>query len=193
MLRRAFTLLEILLALAIMVVLAGAATIALEGTLHSQRLSQSADLLRGDWAKARSKAMKTGAIQVFRYELGGSSYRVIPWMEEGAELEASAAASPTRGDNMDPDAVDRGPRLLDGVTFEDAQTAATVRDQRLADDLQSSDGMAAKPLLFYPDGSTSDARLMLANERRQYVVLTLRGLTGVSHSSGVQSVDEVAP
>ncbi|MDR0337865.1 MAG: prepilin-type N-terminal cleavage/methylation domain-containing protein [Planctomycetaceae bacterium] len=68
----AFTLIEILLALMIMLILAGAGIPFLQGSLENQRLRSSAETLRGEWHHARIKAMEEGQILCFRCQLGGS-------------------------------------------------------------------------------------------------------------------------
>ncbi|MDR2757534.1 MAG: prepilin-type N-terminal cleavage/methylation domain-containing protein [Planctomycetaceae bacterium] len=70
--RHAFTLIEILLVLMIMLILAGVGIPFLQGTLESQRLRSSAETLRGEWHDARLKAMEDGQILCFRCQLGGS-------------------------------------------------------------------------------------------------------------------------
>lgn len=46
---------------------------------------------------------------------------------------------------------------------------------------------------FYPDGTTTPARLVLTNEFEQAVVLRLRGLTGATAVDPIGPRDEVAP
>jgi hypothetical protein len=70
--RVAFTLIEILLVLMILLVLAGVGIPFLQGTLENQRLQSSAEILRGEWHDARIKAMEEGQIFCFRAQLGGS-------------------------------------------------------------------------------------------------------------------------
>ncbi|MDR1141989.1 MAG: prepilin-type N-terminal cleavage/methylation domain-containing protein [Planctomycetaceae bacterium] len=70
--RNAFTLIEILLVLIILLVLAGAGIPLLQGSLENQRLKSSAEIIRGEWHNARIKAMEEGQILCFRCQLGGS-------------------------------------------------------------------------------------------------------------------------
>jgi Arc/MetJ family transcription regulator len=46
--------------------------------------------------------------------------------------------------------------------------------------------------VFYPDGTATDARLVLTNERA-FVELQLRGLTGFSRASELLAQEELAP
>ena len=54
-----------------------------------------------------------------------------------------------------------------------------------------TEGQWATPILFYPDGTTSNAQLILGNERARYVVLRLRSLTGMCRVSDLLLADEV--
>ena len=47
-------------------------------------------------------------------------------------------------------------------------------------------------IVFYPDGTTTDASLVLTNERF-FVELRLRGLTGQSQASDLLSQQEIKP
>ena len=54
-----------------------------------------------------------------------------------------------------------------------------------------SNPQQASPILFYPDGTTSDARLILTNEQQRYVVVKLRSLTGIARVSQLLSHDQL--
>lgn len=58
-------------------------------------------------------------------------------------------------------------------------------------DAVGSEGQWATPILFYPDGTTSNAQLILGNQRARYVVLRLRSLTGMCRVSDLLLEDEV--
>jgi len=184
-----------MLVLAILVAFAGITMISLTKMLPDQRLRQSANLIRADWAGARTKAMKSGAIYVFRYEVGGDRYSVSPWMaDESLEVEASENALEEDADDaVAAPAEGTGPKLLEGVTFSGGDTAGSARDARVEESMQSSGGMQGRPVLFYPDGSTSDARLILGNTQERFMVIDLRGLTGVTQSSDVLASEELSP
>ena len=73
-----------------------------------------------------------------------------------------------------------------------------VDDDRALYLLQSSvtaqgapSGDLSTPIFFYPDGTTSNARLVVANERGRYILLTLRGLTGVVRVSGMLTASQL--
>src|SRR5687767_3533485 len=78
--RRGVTLVELLLALAIIVMLASLAVPAIGRTWERYRVKAAGDQLRAAFTHAHVEAMRTGQIQVLRFELGGSSYYLQPWM-----------------------------------------------------------------------------------------------------------------
>lgn len=222
--RSAFTLLELLLVLAILVAVSGMAMMSFTGTLENQRLRQSADQIRSEFAKARSEAMRTGRIQMFRYEQGGANYLVEPWAADTSVVELTAdtrtpgqagdapvedetdARNDERRERLNSfstantpssaNAVIGDETLLDGVTFHGAEIVvdrrATVVGEQMQRDGNGEDFSIVRPVLFYADGSTSDTRLILTNKRGYFIVIQLRGLTGVSRCSDLLSADEVS-
>src|SRR5262245_21565842 len=86
---RAFTLLEVLLVLAILVVVAAAAMPALSSVMRDAALKNAAETVRIHWTKAHVKAMKTGRIQVFRFEQDGARFTVQPWAAADDQIEAA--------------------------------------------------------------------------------------------------------
>ena len=91
--RRGFTLMEILIVLAILVMVTAIAMPSLSALLRAQKLQSAADTVRIEWTRTHVLAMKSGRIQVFRYEIGGRKYKIEPWIAGDDELEASAQAS----------------------------------------------------------------------------------------------------
>ena len=50
----------------------------------------------------------------------------------------------------------------------------------VADDAASGAAPPENVVYFYPDGTTSSARVTLANDRSMFVDVRLRGLTGIA-------------
>src|SRR5690606_14685537 len=68
-------------------------------------------------------------------------------------------------------------QLPPGGTFSAAQVALDNRGAAVFPAIGASE--QAVPILFYPDGTTSDALLQLQNEEGERITLSLRGLTGI--------------
>ncbi|WP_164103087.1 pilus assembly FimT family protein [Candidatus Laterigemmans baculatus] len=99
---RGFTLLELLLALAVMVALGAVAIPGIFGVLANRQLARGGSGLRVAMVQARLEAMRTGRTQVMRFELGGSRYQVVPHydpsdMTEAADMMGQGTAVATGG------------------------------------------------------------------------------------------------
>jgi Tfp pilus assembly protein FimT len=171
---------------------------ALSQPLDNHRLRRGADQVRARWAQARAKAMEHGRTYVFRYEAGSDVFSVEPWLSGDDYLESDqllALGTDATGNGLaDQTALAAKPdKLPDNVVFVASETTADIRAELVASASteQAAAAQASPPIFFYPDGTTSTARLMLANQRNRFVTLTLRGLTGVVEVSGLQISEEV--
>jgi prepilin-type N-terminal cleavage/methylation domain-containing protein len=184
--RRGFTLLEMLLVLAILVVVAALAAPALRGAIQSARLRAAGDTIRTEWTRAHVKAMKTGRIQVFRYELGGMKYSIQPWIAGDDALEGSAQSASgfaVADQTQDTANVGAGNELPEGTMFVGGDAVMESRSlaiEQTAMEATQFESEWSRPILFYPDGSTSDAFVVIANENKVGVKVMLRGMTGTS-------------
>jgi hypothetical protein len=190
---------EMVLVLAVMVAVAAIVLPALQGPLNDQRLRKAADLVLAQWATARVTALSTGRMQVFRYQSGTDQYQVQAWFSESDAVEASAmdeVRQPVEFSNPSqrPSSLGvAGVQLPDGITFFLGETFTDARLAHTGIEASADGGPTAdQPIVFYPDGSASDARLVLTNERF-YVELKLRGLTGLARASQLLSLEEIQP
>ncbi|HEX5103456.1 MAG TPA: prepilin-type N-terminal cleavage/methylation domain-containing protein [Pirellulaceae bacterium] len=197
--RRGFTLLEMLLVLAILVAVAALAAPALKGVIEGAKLRSAADTVRTEWMRAHVKAMKTGRIQVFRYEIGGTKYTIQPWIAGDDALESSAPA--VHGFEVADEAQDTANtgmehELPEGTTFVGGDALVESRSlaiEQATADSTSSAAEWSRPILFYPDGSTSDAYVIVGNERKVGLRVGLRGMTGAASVSDVMELEEGGP
>ena len=198
--RRAVTLLEVILVLAVLVMLAAVAWPSLDRSLADQRLRHAADMVRAQWAQAHVRAVGTGTQYHFRVELNGRRY----WIEpadcggEGAATLPAAGAVSVSGTGQSA----TGPRFLpDDLMFTDLKVEPPSRTEvswpmghqddsafAVAESLQPEDTVT-----FYPDGTCSAARLVLRNAYDRCVTVSLRGLTAVATVGEVVPVEEVLP
>ena len=194
--RRGFTLVEVLLTLCLLVVIASFVFPMLGKPFANQRLKKSADRIRAAWCRTRIDAMDDGAVYVFHYAIEGNRYRV----ERRDDLMATADALPeqaTGGPSISgtPQAFEK--LLPNGVTFLTGEIEPDNRVTMLGigGDTTSSSSAASwsEPIVFYPDGTTSTAQLVIKNEHDRQVRLSLRGLTGVVRIVNVGSDGESLP
>jgi len=187
--RRGLTLVEVILVLALLVVIGAVSAPLLEGSFSRAGLNSAADLLRGVWSKARLAAMQSGKTHVFRFEPDGSRFQIIAFDELGLpeknELEPDDPEESRK-------AVDilrlSASRLPDGVIFAAGEMATSSQANAVLGEMGG--GPWSGPTMFRPDGTTTDASIVLANEQEQTLRVTLRGLTGISNAAEIDSEAE---
>lgn len=182
--RRGLTLVEICLVLALLVVIASFAIPLLGGAVERRSLMSGAGLLQAGWTRARLAAMQSGQPYVVRLEPKGSRFQVLSL--DQLALPESQDLQPENPDaSNSPYDILRlfKTRLPSGVIF--AKADVSNSNQLTATMGSAGDGPWSAPILFRPDGTTSDATVLLANEPGHTVRVTLRGLTGTSTASEV--------
>jgi len=182
--RRGLTLVEVCLVLALLVVIGAVSAPLMEGTFSRAALRSGSDLLRGAWARARLAAMESGHTYVFRFEPNGSRFQIIVLSDLG--MPESEAVAPDVDDNRNVADMLRLPqsRLPEDIRFAGGDVSAS--SQLLATLGSTGEGSWSTPILFHPDGTTSDASIVLANSEQNTIRVTLRGLTGISNTSEVR-------
>jgi type II secretory pathway pseudopilin PulG len=173
------TLLEVLLVLALLVIIAGTAWPALESSLTGYRLRKAAEQVRVAWSRARIESLSSGQTVSFRFMSGDRQYAIERSAEPQYLPGGAAASSPSEG--LDAGAAAGSPRWLpEGITFVDAEIEDAA-GWPLAATAAGAVGLEwSEPIEFYPDGTTSTARLRMANDRGQTIEVALRVLTGVA-------------
>lgn len=185
---RAVTLVEVLLVLALLVVLAAVAWPSLEPSLASVELRKSADRIRMEWTRARVESLSTGSTILFRYEPQGNLY----CLQRQPEPQFSPGAAESVSAQLVEDSQSREYFLPEKISFLESEISDGAVGS-LETNLDSAAGEWSEPITFYPDGSASDARLVLGNERQQCIEISLRGLTGTVRVGDVYSNTEVVP
>lgn len=191
--RRAYTLLELLIVLAIVVAVAAVSLPALGRPLAKSRLRSAAKQLRVALIRARLEAIESGAAQQFRYQPGTGYFQVSAKSESaGAGLRVPAGgegidAGEALGDDpASPQAAQY--ELPDDVLFFDPSAPDALPGEPLA--AASYHGMIwSAPIIFYPNGRTFNTRIRLRGEYDYYVDVMLRGLTGASRIGDVQRLE----
>lgn len=191
---RAVTLMEMILVLAVLVVIAAVAMPAFYGSLRSATLRSAAEQVRTEWNRAHIKAMKSGRIYVFRFQPGGRKFQIEPYQAADDALNAAAgvntfAPPPPASDDK---GAESGTQLPEGIKFLEGMTAEEERAKAVEEAMGMGGGGGewSRPILFYPDGVSSDAWLVVADEHDSAIRVELRGLTGLAVLGDSTTPDE---
>ena len=169
--RSAFSMLELMLVLAIVVVVAALAVPAVQGTISNQAITSGADRIRVAMGQARVQAIRTGTVCAFFYQRNGQWFDVAALADHGRLTSQQRGGRPLTIEDRDvsDNWLPRQVRFVGGETQLDSRSEST----------KESTGVAAiDAVLFYPDGTSQDAKLYVQDERGRLMAVELRGLTG---------------
>jgi prepilin-type N-terminal cleavage/methylation domain-containing protein len=189
--RKAFTLFEMVLVLAVMVVLAAALYPSLEAMYGDSKVTAAGDMVRGLWAEAQSHAINEARPYRFAVLYYTGTFRVAPDTSDYWGGSADAEAPPY--DPANPILVKKD-TLPKGVKFEPAETQTTnAADQSVvtqANQQNSGDnnGSWSRVVTFLPDGSARDDKALILNSRgARPLEIRIRGLTGVVTTKNLEA------
>jgi prepilin-type N-terminal cleavage/methylation domain-containing protein len=166
--RRAFSLIELLLVLALLLVAAALSGPSLARAYERHQLQQAVALVRTRLAAAHYEALRRETIYEFRYEPGGNRWLIVP-----VAADAGAPAPTGAWDHA-------GGYLgeLPGRTrFHKPPGTATGRLDRHVAGLPIPDVAWSAPLRFFPDGTADGADLAIVGSRGDAQQLRVRRLT----------------
>lgn len=177
--RSAFTLIELLLVMAVLVLVIGISTPSINRMFQRQALDRGADRLRAAMGKARISAIKKGDVYAVFVARGGNWYDVGPYANSQAQIARAqrqvqiveGRANTGFEENV----------LPNGVIFSGGQSATDSRSTQLIAEF-GDQGNGLQQVLFYPDGTSQDASVVMQNQLGGLVEVQLRGLTGISRS-----------
>tara|TARA_B110000263_G_scaffold102892_1_gene89989 strand:+ start:1990 stop:2709 length:720 start_codon:yes stop_codon:yes gene_type:complete len=214
--RGGFTLFELLVVAAVIILIGAIIFPALMSTTETQHLVSSGDTMRTFFARSRNKAMRSGQTLALRYQIGGNQFIIEPWDTGDSNLEANASSFNMLGQLQQALTDDRNVtmRLLQQVqtlpgdtVFASGTQAFDSREFAQFDAMldpnasnvdsssvtESVDGVWSQPILFYPDGSTSQAEVRIGTEDLQiFVLVRIRGLTGIAYVTEIMTQTELA-
>ena len=181
--RRGFTLIEILVVLAIIVLVTAMAVPLIRKPLVRREVQSAADSVRTKLFHARIGAMRSSHVYTFQYQPGSGSYRVSPQdqpsVQSGDDSQTTGQDSALADGEHQPS---EDGSLPDGIHFMADDSPDPDAPDGTSPMLAQSDGGGSggwsDPIFFYPDGTTSDARLIVASGRGFAVHVRLRGVTG---------------
>ena len=183
--RGAFTLLEMVLVLSVMVTVLMIAWPSLNQLRWEQQIKQGAEMIRLQMVSGRLHAMESGLAYQFRFEPGGKRFVVVP--ADYADIRNQSAAPNNASGPVSVRYWKTSGQFQAKVKFD--LSAAGESDQRpqplpeeFVSDFADGDELArvawGAPLIFQPDGSARDFVLDVLDEEGRAVTLTVRGLTG---------------
>lgn len=174
--RNAFSLMELIIVLAILIAVAAMAVPMMQRSFEGQKLDKAADLVRAGMGRARVKAIRSGDVVGFFYQVDGAAFTVVPFnAEQLKRLETMPIDANQRSSNFD-FSKERLPR---DVRFSTAKAMESSRAIMTLADLAYQPGQM-RPILFYPDGTSQDAKIILQNRQGDAIQVNLRGLTGTT-------------
>ena len=200
-LRGGFSLVELLIVMAVLAAVAGLVLPSMRGPLDKSRITGAAKELQASLAKARSLAIRESSQIVFRYEISGDRYMIeratgpvnamITVLEDQSgtattpsgltseSAEVSAQSVDVTGESSLISQILREGRLPVGVTFAEPVASAFITSEPSAVSLRRW----SDPIRFEPSGRTQDVTIRVAGQRDFVVDVTLRGLTAMTSYS----------
>lgn len=161
--RKGYTLFELMLVLAMLVVLAAVAIPSMDSMSGTFRVTEAADMVRAKWALARSHAMNECRPYRFAVVPSRGNFRLAP---DSSEFWAGGNPSGGSGSSGgDQPALVQEDSLPKGVRFSEGGNPAEGGWQKVA--------------VFLPDGrAENDVEITFTCQGALPVVLRLRALTG---------------
>jgi prepilin-type N-terminal cleavage/methylation domain-containing protein len=188
--RSAFTLLELLLVIAILAALASMTMPKWGMLLNDRRLIRAGDQVRASVARMRVEAMRSGRVIMLEGMLEGTSLRAKPFYSavdatEAVDQTGSGSELLTGADQASAVVVEQSESAIETIDLPDeiivsgVSVVSSARAMEIEQMNVSGQGQGwSRPVLFYPDGSTSTALIGLAHPTMGRVVVKIRGITG---------------
>lgn len=181
-----FTLLEMLLVLAILVAITAATIPVLEQMYDTHRIQQAATEVRTTLSAARLRAVDEGESFECRFEPEGRHLVILVRGDRGirfgSEETGSSAASRRRTAGIHVE-------LPEPLYFWTVDAFRGRLDERALVELADGDVLSNRswsaPVVFDPNGSSTDAEFEIRDHQGRAVQLEVRGLTGAASASGL--------
>jgi Tfp pilus assembly protein FimT len=177
--RRATTLFELIVVLAILAVVAALAVPSLQMMQGAYRLNGAIDSVKGGWAEARANAIAEGRSYRFAVQADGGGFRVAPDQDEYWSGNGAAPADDPNGQGK---ILEKS--LPKGVRFSvqgegSSGGSASEAQHKDGDDSAPAGGNWSPVVVFRADGTASeDVRIRFQVSGARTTTLQLTGLTG---------------
>jgi len=171
-----------MLVLAILVAMGAIAWPSFSRAYESSKLKATADKVLSILGKARVQAMTSGQTQVFKFQKDSGTYTVEQLPDDSATLDASATSDAAATSSSKA----AGCQLPEGYVFSAGDRVLDDRTAAAESAITSSNfDTSSPPVLFYSDGTSSEAQLTIANQNGRTITISLRSLTGTAHMGEV--------
>ena len=184
--RAGFTLLELLVVLAVILLIVGMVWPNLLAYMQTATLRDQSRTVSETIAHTRLGAIDHGIPYQFFYEPDGTHFLMLPTNDEPAsgESDSSGTVVTIPGESGE---------LPEGYTFKTPEGIeagqVNVSGEMLTDVPSASDLTSvswATPAVFFPDGSGTDYRFEMENDSGHYLTISIRSLTGAATLSSIQ-------
>lgn len=180
--RAAFTLFEMLIVLALLLVLISVVWPAVLRISASNRLRQSMQDVNSAFAAARIRAIEHGVNYQVYFELGGNHYLVVPVDRSilGLETEASDSLQTSTGEPVIALKLSEEFQFSKNITATVTEPAVPFEWLAKLPNAKEWKWMESSfPITFYPDGTAAlDLKHDILKKDRKVASVQLRGLTG---------------
>jgi type II secretory pathway pseudopilin PulG len=189
--RTAYTLIEILIVLAVFVFVAGITWPGVTRMYREAKLDRITEDVRVELAGTRIRAIDASFPYQFRYEPAGQRYLVITaqtGVSTGSQSESDTSDDPnTTSVKVRYDELPEGFQFRHPVDEHTGSPSASFGDRlpqewlaELPNALELSSVYWSPPITFYADGTGTDAVLDIINEDEQSRRISVRALTGAA-------------
>lgn len=188
--RAAFTLLELLLTLSVLAAIASVVIPQIGLLMGDRELVRAGDQLRVEMTRLRVDAMREGRVMMLEAMLDGNQVRTRPYFSAADATESldqtgsqSALLSGADQGNVIAIEVDENAQTIidlpEDVLVGSVGVVAAMRASQIEQASLANQGEGwSRPILFYPDGSTSTAMVEISSPGIGRVRVKLRGITG---------------
>lgn len=164
--------------MSIIIVLLGLASPAINNMFQRTALDRGADRVRAAMGEARVKAMKEGDVYAVFVARGSNWFDVGPFANSKQQI-SRAQRDQNLADQQGNSGFEEN-LLPNGVRFATTQVLSDSRAAEVLAGTNSNGSGGLQQVLFYPDGTSQDASIIVQNEIGGIVEIQLRGLTGLS-------------